>query len=450
MHVRSTFSRRNFLKGGALAAGLGPLVPMLDSHADTDGIPCRLLIIYTPSGTAFPYWRPTGTVDNWELSHILSPLEHHKENIIVLDGVDDEAAHHLAFHPAQGWGYGGHWAISSLWSGQTPLGDDDNVIPAGITLDQHLAQQIGTETPFGSLGFGVNNPDEVHWKNQFSYTGQSAPVPPEDDPAVMLERIFGDQSLDEAARLKLREARLSVLDSAVGDLNALSSRMTSSDRAKMDQHLTSLRELEHQIRNGSVGCNAPELTPGAEGMPGWVGDFDNTLQLIVKSFACDATRVATLMFGHETSNTQFPFLDLGVPDDRLHVLSHEGGGAGLQAYADVHQYFATKFGELLDLLALESQAEGTLLDHTIVVWAGSTSASWGHVSRNVPVVIGGRGGGYFDTGKYHRYGSFVGDDNVHTPHGGRTMNDLHLSILHAMGYPDDTFGDPAFCTGPLL
>ncbi len=447
MHVLSQFSRRKLLGGGAAAAALGPFIPLLDSHAGGDGIPTRLIIVYTPAGTVLPRWRPTGTETDWQLSEILSPLAERKADVIVLDGVDDEAAHHTPgeFHP-QGWGYGGHHAICSLWSGVTPLVGSE-FSGASITLDQYIGQQLAGLTPFNTLQFGVAHREEEHWKNRISYSGPSAPVAAIGNPVAMLEHIFGDLDLDEAAQLRLKNGRLSVLDSVVGELDALASRTSKSDQIKIEEHLDSIREMELQIRTGVQGCAIPELA----GVGGFEGSTADMMDLMVTALACDATRVETLMWSWENSGEDFEWLDLDVPDTRYHGLSHEQNEAAQTAYSLEQQWYVSQFKALLDRLDAVEQADGnTLLDHTAVVWASPTSVSWNHSSRNLPIVIGGRGGGYFTTDRYHRWGDLPGDTNTHLYHGGRTMNDLHLSLLRAMGLDDETFGDPQFCTGPLI
>lgn len=454
MHLLPKLTRRGLLGGGAAAAALAPFLPVLDSHAGGDsGFPTRLVILYTSSGTVLPRWRPTGTETDWQLSEILSPLTERKADVIVLDGVDDEAAHHTPgkFHP-QGWGYGGHHALCSLWSGNTPLVlGDDHYSSASITLDQYLGNRLEGQTPFKTLEFAVAHREEEYWKNRLSYMGPQAPVPAIDDALAMFEHMFGGLDLDEEALARLKAGRLSVLDSVFGDLDALAQRTSKSDQLKIEKHLDGLREVEQQIQNGLTGCNAnvpPEVAGGWEGYPQRTSVM---MDLMVTALACDATRSATFMWGWENSNAKFPWLELGVEDDRYHGLSHQSGGAGMDAFAMVQQWYVLQFKELLDRLDAVPEGDGTMLDNTVVVWASPTSVSWNHTSRNLPILIGGRGGGYFTTDRYHKYGDLPGDTNTHLYHGGRAMNDLHLSLIHAMGFGEvETFGDPDFCTEPLL
>ena len=449
MHPLSKLTRRGLLGGSAAAAAIAPFVPVLSSHAQADGTPVRVILVYSPSGTVLPRWRPTGTEADWELSEILGDLASHKDDIIVLDGVDDEAAHHLTYHPAQGWGYGGHHAIASLWSGvpAIDLGDDE-LTGGGQTVDQFLGAQLEGATPFNTLQFGVGHPDGYDWRRRMSYSAPQTPVAPTTDPATMLEQIFGAPELDDEARARRREGRLSVIDSVLEDLGGLEAKLGADDRIKIERHLDAVREMEQQILASSTDCTAPGRAQPADTYP---ADTASMMDLMVRALACDATRVATFMWGFEASNASFPFLDLQVDDDRYHLLSHAQDPAGMDAFAEVQRWFCQQFSALLDRLEAETLPEGTLLDHTIVVWASPVSVGWNHTSRNLPIVLGGRGGGYFTTGRYHRWGDLPGDTNTHLYHGGRTMNDLLLSIVHAAGLDHvETFGDAAYCTGPLL
>lgn len=448
MLIRKNVSRRQFLGGATAAAALTPFVPMLESHAGGSGAPTRLIILYSGAGSIMPRWRPTGNETDWELSELLSPLAPHKDDIIVLDGVDNEAAHHHPVEPGQG----GHHSIASLWSGAPVISEADDVLwSSSVTLDQHIAQRIGDQTLFPSLEFGVDVRSEVYWKTRLSYTGPAQPVEPIGDPQVMLQRIFGDPSLTESDLLRLRQGRLSVIDSVSHSLAALNGKSSKSDQVKIDQHLTSLREIEQQVSAGLAACDAPTLetlSPPQAQFGNYPKQTEQMLDLMVSALACDATRVATFMWSHENSNVRFPWLDLGIDDTRLHGLSHLEDS---DHFALEMQWYAEQVNGLLDRLAARPEGDGTMLDNTVVVWASPVSVSWRHISRNLPIVLAGRGGGYFETGRYHRYGDYDFASRSHDPHGGRAMNDLHLSILHAMGLTDEeTFGSPEFCTGPLL
>lgn len=447
MHFHRKINRRRFLGGATAAAALAPFVPLLDSQAGETGYPTRLIIVYTAAGTIMPRWRPTGTEQNWQLSELLSPLADHKQDLIVLDGVDDEAAHHLG--PQM---QGGHHSICSLWSGMPALAEGADVLwSAGPTLDQFIAARLAGATAFPSLEFAVAHRQDVYWKNRLSYTGPAQPVPASDDPYQMLERVFGDPNADPSQLQRQRDARLSVIDPVAQSLRELQQRTSRGDRVKIDQHLTALREVEQQIEQGIVSCDAPSLAP----LPTPSVPFENypqvtemMMDLMVKSLACDATRVATFMWDWENAGTKFPWLDLNVADDRFHGQSHLEDSP---AFATIMKWYAARFADLLQRLKDVPEGDGTLLDNTIVVWASPCSVSWRHISRNLPIVLAGGGGGYFQTDRYHRYGSYDFASRSHAPHGGRTMNDLHLSLLAAMGMGDvETFGSPEFCTEPLL
>ncbi|MEM6996913.1 MAG: DUF1552 domain-containing protein [Myxococcota bacterium] len=448
MPIRSRISRRAFLGGAATTAALAPFVPVLESQAGASGYPTRLIVLYTPAGSIMPRWRPTGTEKNWELSQLLTPLAPHKEDIIVIDGVDNEAAHHGVAQPGQG----GHRALASLWSGVPEIGTSEaNLWSGGVTLDQHVAQRVGGETLFPSLEFGADIRDENTALHRLSYTGAAEPIEPVADPQVMLERIFGDPDASQSDILRIRDGRLSVIDSVAGSLDALTARTSQGDKAKIEQHLTALRDVEKQVQAGLAACEPPALDPlpqGGQAFDNYPMVTSQNLDLMVAALACDATRVASFMWSWENSSVRFPWLNLAGAERRFHPLSHLGDSPDFALQLD---WYAGQVSALLDRLAAVPEGDGTLLDHSVVVWASPCSVSYKHISRNLPIVLAGGGNGYFETGRYHRFGNYDFASESHDPHGGRTMNDLCLSLMHAMGITDEeTFGSPEFCTEPLL
>jgi hypothetical protein len=331
---------------------------------------------------------------------------------------------------------------------------------SGISIDQQIARSTGASgTRFRSLELGVRVID-AEVRGRISYLGGNQPVPPMENPYDVFDRIFSGERapggplppVDPRAE-RLRQQRASVMDFVRQELNAVRTHVGSDDRARIDAHLESVRDIERrlQLEGGARGGAAPP--PGASGCPvptagarldvmavenmPAVGRLQ--MDFLAAAFACDLTRVATLQWTHAESNQTFPFI--GVTGQH-HTMSHAGDGdaAAQENLTKINVFYAEQFRYLLDKLAGYREGDRTLLDNTVVFWAIEVGKGNNHAHRDLPFLLAGSAGGYFRTGRFIDYQA----RGRPQPH-----NNLLVSLGNAMGLPEQTFGDPAHCTGPL-
>lgn len=424
-------SRRAVLRGaGGVAIGLPFLEAMRParSRAADPPTPRRLVLWFTANGTVPASWTPGA---NFALSPILKPLAAHKQDLIVLSGVD--------MRSSGGDKKGHNRGLGCLWSGRAPLGgnDGDSGYGDGITVDQHIAAVVGQTNKFASLEFGVEVKTSLP-RGRMIYAGPNQPIPPEDSPWKAFNRIFAGIGDDDPEAVKLRARRQTVLDAVQDEFNALNPRLGAADRGKLDAHLTAIREIEERL--DAVGtlpaaCEAPTLGAPVdvkknENIPA-IGQLQ--MDLLVMALTCDLTRVASLMWSHALSGAIHTWLGHDVDH---HTISHFGDATSVERLVAINTWYAGRFAELIDRLKAVPEGDGTLFDSTVVVWGSELGKGQPHYCAKIPFVLAGSCGGHFKTGQ-------------HLTFDGASHNDLLVSLMHAMGVEGETFGDPAYCSGPL-
>ncbi|MCX4240225.1 DUF1552 domain-containing protein [Paraliomyxa miuraensis] len=452
-HLRPSLAasgRRSFLRGAAGAAFALPLLQMHQrtAHAEAgiaeDGFPLRFVVFFHPNGVWPPTWWPQGnpTENQFELASSLQPLQPFKDQLLILDGVDMPAADAGPGEDHQ-QGMGAVLSGMALQAGGF-VGGDGSLAGwgNGISVDQVIAQHIGGTTPFGSLEFGVRasafGGSEV--RTRMVYAGPAQPISPIDDPVAMWNLLFSELNLSPSEMAVLRAKRVSVLDTVQGQFAALEARAGAEDRLRLQQHAALVTELETRLSTEPVlgeSCVIPAAPPALN--PDSAGTMDqiSTLQLdmMVMAFACDLTRVASIQYSNGMNHTQFPWI--GSSTDG-HALSHAGmtDEASWAEWSMRERWYGTQFAHLMQRMSEIPEGDGTMLDHTVILWVNELSQGNTHSHERMPFVLGGNLAGHFRTGRYLAYD--------HQPH-----NNLLLSLVHAFGIDQATFGDPAFCTGPL-
>lgn len=441
------FPRRDFLRGlGATAAAL-PILSSLRASAQTEMFPKRLLVLFSANGTVRENWTPSGTENSFELSRILAPLEPHKSDIVVLDGLKNETAHH---GPGDGHmtGMGCLWTATELLPGtQFKCGGTDPCSGwgGGISIDQHIANALYAAAPadmkpkFKSLELAVQAGGADVW-SRMVYSGSDQPIAPMDDPSQVFTRVFGDLNVTQADLNRKRDQRLSVLDYVGGRLSGLRDRLSGEDRDKLEAHLTAVRGIEMQLTAGgfSSSCVQPDAPTSMNVQDN--GNFPAILKLqtdlLVRAFACGMTQVATLQWSRSVSGTRHTWA--GVSEGH-HDLSHEGdsNGDALEKITKVNVWFAEQFAYLLEQLKSVPEGEGTLLDNTLIVWGNELGRGNSHARTKIPFVLAGRAGGALSTGRFLQYN----DSDSHS--------NLLVSVGQLMGVDMETFGNPEYCDGPL-
>lgn len=449
-------SRRQFLHtaaGGTLAL---PLLTESSRPARAATAPKRLLICFTPNGTIQNAWLPKGTAQDFALGEIMAPLAPHKNDITVVENLTMTAALRAAGGDAHGLGVG------CLLTGIEPLpgnqfaagmGGPGSGWPGGISIDQFIAERIGKATRFPSLEFTVKTMEGNIW-SRISYKGAAIPVTPMDNPSMAFDRVFGCDTGDAAALARLRAQRRSVLDNSLAEFEALGRTLGKVDRQKIESHLGGLRDLERQLaatcmpvgaqctkppRSTLVGTKVPKYNLSNEDADAGAdvdipARHDAIRQMVVAAFACDLTRVASVILAPSRSPIVMSWLGI---KGMHHAISHTQDTASL---IKIDQFYAQEIAKLIADLKASKEADGkSVFDNTLIVWCNELGIGSGHTHDKIPFMLAGSAGGYFKTGR------------LVTAQKGIAQNDLLVSIANAMGLSDVTmFGNPAYCKGPLV
>jgi len=417
--------RRRFLAGFGAALLAAPFVDLLATPARAAGAarPKRLLVFFTPNGTIHRFWRPQGGETDFTFppGSILEPLQAQRSKVILLDELD--------FHEADNHAPG----MKAMLTNNGTAGD----VGGGKSIDQFIAEHVGGSTRFRSLEFGVQTSS---WgagdQTRISYAGPNVYVSPDDDPLGAWTRMFGDLAGGPEAAAKLRQRRRSVIDLARAELADLRGRLGPAQRAKLDVHLESLRQVELGITGGDQGsCTAP--VP-----PERVGIYQNDLfpaltraqiDLAVQALACGLTNVASIQLSHTVGDRVYSWV--GVTEGH-HSLSHtdDNNTAKVAEFVTAERWNTEQFAYLLERLdSLPDPQGGTLLDSTLVLWAKELGDGRLHTCKSVPWVLAGGG---LSTGRYLRLG-------------GAKHAQVLVSICHRFGLTNQTFGNPAAGSGGL-
>lgn len=419
--------RRSLLRGLGIGLVAAPFLNLLSApRSRAEGAAARRLIVFfSPNGTVPKHWAPSGSETDFSFpaGSILEPLTPVQDKLIVVEGLDFFGADNHE---------GGMMAMLTASGG---LADESG----GASLDQFVAGKIGQDSRFASLEFGVQT---SAWgagvQTRMSYSAPGAWVSPDDDPAHVYSRLFGDFMGGDQAATALRTRRQRVVDLLVDDATALRARLGGEERPKLDAHLEALAKLEKGLMGG-VGCAPPDAPPALN-----IGDNASfpaitTMQIdmMVTALACDMTRVASLQCSHTVSPTVPSWLDIS---DGHHSLSHidDSNVAGVAQFVQAERWFAEQFAYLVQRLADTPEADGTgtMLDNSLVVWAKEMGDSRQHTCQGVPFVLAGGAGGRFKTGRYLKFQ-------------GESHGKLLVSLCQAMGLDTKTFGNPMVGNGPL-
>ena len=427
-------SRRKLLGASAALAGTA-LLPRSVWAATAP--PKRLVVVFSANGTIFNSWLPTGTETAFTLSPILSALAPFQKKLLVLNGINVKSA---GFGPGDDHMKGmGHMLTGiellpgdTMGGAGTPAG-----FAGGISIDQRIVADIGQTTRFPSLEFGVMVQNSDVWARMI-YSGANQPLPPMEDPVAAFSRIFAGSTLSAAQTAVLLKRRQSVLDYVQGSLTGLSGRIGADDRVRVEQHLNSVQQIEKQLLAQTGACSAPAVTStDLTNVANYPAIGKTQMDLLIASLACDQARVASLQWSHSVSDIPMPWLNISTGH---HTLSHtaDTDAPDQASLVQINTWYAQQFAYLLQGLDAVVESDGsTLLDNCLVLWINELSKGNIHSHQPLPVVIAGSAGGALRSGRLVTY-------SPQQPH-----NNLLVSIANAMGSSITTFGNPAYCTGPL-
>lgn len=417
--------------GAVLAAG---------SAVPPARFPRRLAFVYIPNGANMGDWTPKAVGEDFDLPFILEPLRPVKQDLLVLSGLTHDKAR------PNGDGAGDHARASATYlTGCQARKTNGADIRVGVSVDQVAVQALGRQTRLASLELGCDrgqqsgNCDSGYscaYSFNISWRTPATPMPPEVDPRLVFERLFGNHSTKETAENRARRERYqkSILDFVQEDARRLRAQLGVTDRRKLDEYLTAVRELETRIEQAEKFATALPDYSKPTGVP---ETYEKHLRLMFDlmalAFQTDTTRIATFILAHDGSNRPYPFL--GVSDGH-HDLSHHGNDeAKKQKIAKINRFHLTQFAYFLEQLKRIKEGEGTLLDNSMIVYGGGIGDGNAHNHDDLPVLLAGRGGGALRTGRHVRF-------SRNTP-----MTNLYLSLLDRAGVPTERIGDS---TGRLV
>jgi Protein of unknown function (DUF1552) len=440
--TKTHLSRRTFLRGTFGAAVALPLldamVPALTAQSRTAArSPFRFGAIYMPNGVFPDTWHPETVGAGFQFKPVMQPLEAFRQQLVTISGMQAP------------WGESIHLGASAAFlNGVGPVGSRDDTndafgkIQSKKTVDQYIADAIGGDTPLHSIEVGTEDMgtaagacdgfpctffDALSWRDDMS------PLPVSINPRVTFERMFGETGSAEQRAARLKEKQ-SLLDSVTEETARLRHALGAADRAILDEYLTNIRQVEHQLDRMETRLSTITGMPEAPiGLPEAFDDHMTiTYDLMHLAFQGDISRVFTFMIGHEASDRGYAHI--GIPETH-HSISHHGNDAQKMAkYAKIGTYQIVKFSEFLEKLRATTDGDGTLLDHSLLYWGSGMSNGNQHDRNNPPAVLVGGA-----------HGRLKGDRHVAAKKDEPTAN-LLLAVAHLAQAEVPAVGQS---TGPL-
>ena len=425
-------SRRTFLRGMGVSMALPfleSMVPAATPFAQTAAkAGTRLGCIYVPHGATMDKWTPDAEGTAFTFSDILQPLAPFRDRVNVIS----DLSHPQAYGGGSATANHNRSAATFLSGAHAEAGPQARL---GITVDQFAAQHLGQGTPLPSLELTIEGPSlscgeglSCAYRDTISWQGATTPLPMQNDPQVVFERLFGDGSTDAERRAR-RQQSISLLDSVLEEAELLRRKLPSSDRTRVDRYLADVREIERRIETAARQASTDVQLPDAPvGVPKDVEDHIKLmLDLQVLAWQADITRVTTLLMAKELSNAVYP--KSGVRD-AFHILSHHSNIRENQdRFAVLNRYHVSLLAHLLGKLQSIPDGDGTLLDHSMVLYGSAMSDGNQHNHGPLPIVLAGGASGALKGGRHIRSAKDT------------TMSNLLLAMLDKLGTPAERFGD---------
>jgi len=435
--AKKHLSRRTFLRSGGVTLALPLLesmVPAGTALAATAAAPkTRLGCIYIPHGATMDEWTPKGEGTAFELSETLQPLAPFRDRINVISDLA-----HAPVAPWTGEDTGGaenHVRAAAVFlSGAHPV--KKNEAHVGITVDQVAAQHVGQDTPLPSIEMSMEPLNltcgdagfTCAYRNTLSWASAALPLPMENNPQIVFERLFGDGSTD-AQRQERRQQSRSLLDSILREVPSLQKDLPAGDRRRLNDYLEEVREIERRVRQVDAQLSRDLNLPDAPvGIP---AAFEDHLKLMfdlqVLAYKSEITRISTLMLARENSNAVYP--GAGVREGFHNASHHSNERKNMDQFAVINQYHVKMLAYFLERLRSTPDGDGTLLDHSMILYGSSLSDGNEHNFDPLPIVLAGGASGRLVGGRHVRHAP-------HTP-----MSNLLLTMLDKLGAHVDAIGD---------
>ena len=429
--TKRALPRRTVLRGlGATVALplLDAMVPAATALAQTPARPVhRFQAIYAPNGMAMPFWTPAVEGAGFELSPILTPLAPFRDQLLVLSGLRSS------------WTYVHAGASASFLTGTASGGKHETDVLASTSIDQLLARELGTETQLGSLEVSMDRAANAGqctaglscaYTQTISWRTPTMPLPMENNPRAVFERLFGDSgSAAPEARRARRLQKQSILDSVNDKLATLKLAVGGPDRVKIDEYTEAVRDVERRIQKAEQQHDVdPTFVEQPQGPP---RVFEEHLELMfdlqLLALQTDLTRVVTFMLGREQSTRTYT--QVGVPDAHHSLSHHEDDPDRVELMSKINTYHLELVSGYLARLQATADGDGSLLDHMTMLYGAGISNSTRHSGRNLPLLLIGGGAGRLKGGRHLRYS----DDT--------TNANLLLTLLDKLDLPLDQLGN---------
>ena len=442
--TKKHISRRTILRGAGVALALPLLESMVPAQTllrKTAATPkTRFTGIFVPHGMAPGYWVPNKEGTGFEFPTILKPLEPFRDHTVVLSGLWSKSA-----EPPPGVTGADHWVAAAYLCANKPKKTTGADIYDGTTIDQLIAQKIGQDTLLPSLQMGLEDPGanssncgegySCAYTNSISWMSPTQPLPMELSPQVVFERLFGDGSTPEERTARRQEDR-SILDSVTQSLSRFKKDIGPGDRAKLDEYADDIREIERRLdiarkASGNVSTDGVVVPTGVP------ESFDEHVKLHFDlqklAFQADITRVATILYARDLTSRVYPLS--GSPQS-FHGASHHAENPDRIAdYSKINRYHVQCLSYLVDKMQKTPDGDGTLLDHSLILYGTNMGDSNQHLHYDVPHILIGGASGQLKGGRHLNY-----------PTKTITTGNLLLSILGMYGIHQESIGDS---TGPL-
>jgi hypothetical protein len=429
--AKKHLSRRTFLRGAGAALALpllDSMVPAATALAQTAAAAkTRFGAIYFPHGATMYSWTPAKEGSAFDFTLILQPLEPYRDRINIIS----DLAHPAAYGGGSATANHNRSAAAFLTGAHAEAGTQAK---CGISLDQALAQKIGQETPLPSIEMKIEDSTlscdglNCAYRDTISWQSSTSPLPMQNNPQVIFERLFGDGSTDEQRRTR-RTKSFGLLDAVLSDAASLRKSLPANDQKRLDAYLNDVREIERRIERTGQQLSADlDIPPTPTGAP---KDFEEHIKLMfdlwVLSWQADITRISTLMMSKDLSGTVYP--KSGVRD-AFHTLSHHSNiKDNMDRFAQLNKYHVSIFTYLLEKLKKTEDGPGSLLDHSMILYGSAMSDGNQHNHGPLPVILAGNATGKLKGGRHIRNAADT------------TMSNLLVSLSNIMGVNIEKFGD---------
>ena len=437
--TKKHISRRTVLRGAGTALALpllDAMIPASTALAQTAATPKpRFVGMFVPHGMAPGYWIPDTEETGFEFKFCFKPLEPFRDSLTLISGLHSRSA-----EPPPGVTGADHWVAAAFLCANKPKKTAGADIYAGTTIDQIIAQKIGGDNLMPSMQLAVEDPGanssncgegySCAYTNTISWSSPEHPLPMELNPQVVFERMFGDGSTVEQRAARRKRDR-SILDSLTGSLARLRTDVGPADRNRIDQYTENVREIERRLQ---IAMKASTVAPTDMAVPAGVPQsFDEHIKLqfdlLTLAFKADITRVGTLLFARDLTGRTYP--ESEAPTLGFHGGSHHGEDPKrIAEYAKLNQYHVTMVAHLVGNLAKTEDGDGTLLDHSLVLYGSNMGDSNQHLHYDVPHVLVGGLNGKLKGGRHLAY-----------PRKTVPTGNLLLSLLDKFDIHQDSIGD---------